>query len=162
MLVRNHNLGRLDRFAVLIADRDLAFGVRAQRVLGAAMPRVRDVAQDLVGIVKRRRHQLRRLPAGITEHDALTAGALVLVAGRVYALRNIGGLGVQQNFDLGVAPVEPVLLVADGFDRLTRRILDLLGGKARSADLSRNDYAVGRSQSLASDANLVGIDACFR
>ena len=38
--------------------------------------------EDLVGVVDRRRHQLRRLAAGVAEHDALVARALVLVAGR--------------------------------------------------------------------------------
>jgi hypothetical protein len=68
------------------------------------------------GIVDRRRHQVRRLVAGIAEHDALVARAFVLVAGRVNALRDVGGLAVQQDFDVGVLPVEAVLLVADVLD----------------------------------------------
>ena len=71
-------------------------------------------------VIDRRRHQLGRLAAGVAEHDALVAGALVLVAGGVDALGDVGGLRVQQHFDLGVAPMEAVLLVADVLDRRAR------------------------------------------
>ena len=80
--------------------------------------------QDLVGIIERRRHQLRRLAAGVAEHDALVARALVLVARGVDALGDVGGLRVQQDFDLGVPPVEAVLLIADVLDRLRATVLD--------------------------------------
>jgi hypothetical protein len=63
--------------------------------------------EDLVRIVDRRRHQLRRLAAGIAEHDALVAGALVLVAGGVDALGDVGRLAVQQHVDLGVFQWKP-------------------------------------------------------
>ncbi len=75
-----------------------------------------------MGVIERRRHQLRRLAAGVAEHDALVARALVLVAGGVDALGDVGGLRVQQHLDLGVAPVEAVLLVADVLDRLARAV----------------------------------------
>ena len=123
------------------------------------MARLGDLSQDLVGVVQRRRHQFRRFAAGVAEHDALVASPLVLVAGGVDALRDIGGLGVQQHFDLGVAPVEAVLLVADVLDRLA-------GGRARSvvgdlgpAHLAGDDHPVGRGERLAGDANLIGIEA---
>ena len=79
-----------------------------------------------MGVVERRRHQFGRLAAGVAEHDALVARALVLVAGGVDALGDVGGLGMQQNLDIGVAPVEALLLVADVLDRLTGRFDDLL------------------------------------
>ena len=50
--------------------------------------------EDLVRVVDRRRHQVRRLAAGVAEHDALVAGTLValLVGGIVDALGDIGRL----------------------------------------------------------------------
>ena len=83
-----------DRLAVVVADGDLALGVRAE-LAGARRRLARASAsslEDLVGVVDRRRHQFRRLAAGIAEHDALVARALVLVAGGVDALGDVGRL----------------------------------------------------------------------
>ena len=85
MLMRQDDLGHADRLAVLVTDRDLALGIGAEALLGARAARLRQVLQDAVGIVDRRRHQFRRLPAGVAEHDALVAGTLFLVAGLVDA-----------------------------------------------------------------------------
>ncbi len=112
-----------------------------------------------MGVIERRRHQLRRLAAGVAEHDALVARALILVAGRVDALRDIGGLGVKQHLDVGLAPMEPFLLVADVFDRLTGGLDDLLVGDSGTANFARNDHPVGRGERLAGDADLIGVDA---
>ena len=106
----------------VIAHGDLALGVRAERLGLAGVARVGHELENLVRVVDRRRHQLRRLAAGIAEHDALVAGALVLVAGRVDALRDVGRLRVQQHLDLGGLPVEAVLLVADVLDRGARAL----------------------------------------
>ncbi len=101
----------------------------------------------------RRRHQLGRLAAGIAEHDALVARALVLVAGGIDALGDIGRLLVDQAFDLGMLPVEAFLLVADRLDALARRLDQLiLGDLFGPAHLARQDDAVGRRQRLARDA----------
>ncbi len=83
--------------------------------------------EDLVRVVDRRRHQVRRLAAGIAEHDALVAGALfaLRVGGVVDALGDVGRLAVQQHVDLGGLPVEAALLVADGADRLAGGRLEL-------------------------------------
>ena len=56
--------------------------------------------QDLVAVIERRRHQLGRLVAGEAEHDALVAGALVLVARGVDALGDVRGLPVQMIFEI--------------------------------------------------------------
>ena len=162
MLVRDDDLGRLDRLAVLVAHRDLALGVGAERSFRARMTRLRYLAQDFVRVVERRRHQFGRFAAGIAEHDALIAGALVLVAGGVHALRDVGGLRMQQDLDLRVAPVEPLLLVADVLDRLARRRLDLLVRKVGSADFPRDDHPVGRCESLAGDPDLIGVETRVR
>ena len=81
-----------------------------------------------MGIVDRRRHQLRRLAAGVAEHDALVAGALVLVAGGVDALGDVGRLRVQSTSIFGVLPVEAVLLVADVLDRDAGDVGDVISG----------------------------------
>ncbi len=129
----------------------LASGPSVARLAG--FPRVGEQLQDLVGVVDRRRHQLRRLAAGVAEHDALVAGALVLVAGGVDALRDVGRLRVQQDFDFGVLPVKAFLLVADVVDGGARRFLDLAGRDAfRAAHLAGDDDAVGGGQRLAGDA----------
>ncbi len=159
VLMGDDDLRRLDRLAVLIAHRHLALGVRAERLLDAGMAGLGNFLQDLVSVVERRRHQFRRLAAGVAEHDALVARALVLVAGGVDALRDIGRLGMEQHFDMGLAPVEPLLLVADVLDRLTGGLDNLLIGNAGSADFAGDDHPVGRGERLAGDADLVGIDA---
>ena len=156
------DLGRLDRLAVMVADSDLALGVRPQCLFRPGVARLRDRAQDLVRVIERRRHVFRRLAAGVAEHDALVAGALVLVAGGVDALGDVGGLRVQQHFDIGVAPVETLLLVADVLDRLANGRIDLVTRDFRPADLAGDDDAIGRRQGLAGDADLIGIDARLR
>ena len=48
-----------------------------------------------MAVVERRRHQVRGLVAGEAEHDALVAGAFVLVLAGIDALRDVRRLGVQ-------------------------------------------------------------------
>ena len=115
-----------------------------------------------MGVVDRRRHQLGRLAAGIAEHDALVARALILVAGGVDALGDVGGLGVQQHVDLALLPVEAVLLVADRLDRAAGGRLDLALQRLlveRGTDFAGDDDAVGRRQRLAGDAHLGRVHA---
>ena len=80
------------RLAVDVAQRDLALGVRQQALdrLVVDVPQFADAVQDGVGIVDRRRHQRVGLAAGVAEHHALVAGALVLVAGGVHTLGDVG------------------------------------------------------------------------
>src|SRR5271169_3731005 len=116
----------------------------------------------LVRVKERRRHQFRRLAAGMSEHDALVARALVLVAGSVNALRDIGRLLVQEDFDLGVAPMETLLLVADVPYRLARHLLDDRMGEFGAARLAGDDHPVRGRKGLAGHADLVGIDSRLR
>src|SRR5258708_6858390 len=66
-----------------------------------------------MSVEDRRRHQFGRLATGIAEHDALIASALVLVAGGVDPLRDIGGLLMHVAGNLRHIPMEALLLVAD-------------------------------------------------
>jgi hypothetical protein len=68
------------------------------------------------------RHQGVGFPAGITEHDALVPGALVLVAGAINALGNIARLRVQMNRNVRGGPMEPLLLIADVADGHARQM----------------------------------------
>ena len=106
-----------------------------------------------MGVEDRRRHQLRRLAAGIAEHDALVAGALVLVAARVDALGDVGGLRVEEAFrSSAVSPVEAVLVVADVPDRLARQFLDPAEHGLGPAHLAGDHDLVGGGERLAGDA----------
>ena len=72
-----------------------------------------------MAVVDRCRHQCIGLTAGVAEHDALVASALILVVTGVDALSDMSGLRVQQDFHLGILPVKAVLLVSDILDGFT-------------------------------------------
>ena len=164
--MRHHDLAHADRLAVLVLHGDLALGVRAQHLLLAGVTGFRDQPQDLVGVEDRRRHQVRRLVGGIAEHDALVARALFLVGAglqRIDALRDIGRLRMQQDFDVAGLPVEAVLLVADVLDRGAHHALDLLvGDRLRAAGFAGDHHLVGGGERLAGGTDRPRIDAGFR
>ncbi len=76
-----------------------------------------------MGQMDRRRHQRLGLAAGISEHDALVAGALILVAEGIDSDGDVGRLLVQMNLDIGGLPMESVLLIADVADRVPGKLL---------------------------------------
>ena len=152
MLGRDDHAGDAGRLAVHIAQGDLRLGIGQQPTgaLVAGMAVFRHLAQDVVRIGERRRHQLGRLIRRIAEHDALVAGPLILVAGRIHARRDIGGLRMQVAFEGGVAPGETSLVVADILHRGAHQVFQHGGGDAlRPARLAREDDAVGGDQRLA-------------
>jgi len=119
--------------------------------------------QNLVGKINRRRHEHVGFPAGVTEHQALVAGALVLVALGIDALRDVGGLGVKINGDFHRLPVEAVLPVADVLDRRPgdfRHPVFIHPARRRDQRLRPPDFAgehdaVGGAKRLAGDAGVV-------
>ena len=127
------------------------------------LPLIRDQTQDLVGVEDRRRQQIRGLVAGIAEHDALIAGTFFLVGARLQridALRDVGGLRVQQDLDGAVLPVEAFLLVADVLDRVAHHAFDLLmGDRFGSAGFAGDHHLVGGGKGLAGCADRPRIDA---
>ncbi len=160
MLGRHHDLGGLDRLAVLIADRHLALGVGPQRLGFPGAPRLRHHLENPVGIEDRRRHQFRGLAAGIAEHDALVAGAFILVAGGIDALGDVARLGMQMHFDRRLFPVEAGLLVADVLHREAGDVGDeVAGDRRRPAGLAGDHDAVGGRQRFAGDAHLARVPA---
>ncbi len=165
MLVRDDDLRRLDRLAIFVTHRHLALGVRAElrRRPLAGFAGVRQVLENFVGVEHRRRHQRRGLVGGVAEHDALVAGALFLVVAglqRVHALRDVGGLRMQQDVDLRLLPMEAFLLVADVLHRQARDMGDpVLGDVARPAGLAGDDDPVGGGERLAGGADSPGVEA---
>ena len=183
MLRRQHDLRHLGRLAVGVAHRHLALGVGPQPG-GLALALVAGGSQelqDLVAVVDRRRHQVGCLAAGIAEHDALVARAFLALPVRrvVDALRDVGRLAVQEHVDACLLPMEAVLLVADGADRLARRrlelrrvddgellgvlqdvaVLVLLEQRLRHPYLAGDHHAVGGGQRLAGAAHVPGVHA---
>src|SRR6185503_18643886 len=133
------------RFAVDVAHGNLGFGVGPQ-------PRQPPVAADLtvtlhqpVGVVDRHRHQLRRLVAGETEHEALVARALVEIEALalVDALRDVGRLLVvaHQHAAALVVEADRGIVVADALDDFPRH-LRVVDARARR-DLPRHDDEPG-------------------
>lgn len=183
MLGRQHDLRRFRRLAVDVADGDLALGVGTE-LAGLAVVFVTggcEQFEDLVAVIDRCRHQVRRFAAGIAEHDALVAGTFLALAvgGVVDALADVRRLAVQQNLDLCRFPVEAGLLVADlanglAGDRLELGRIDdrvaggihqdlasliLLQQRLGNADLAGDDNTVGGGQSLAGDADFPRVHA---
>ncbi len=114
-----------------------------------------------MAVVERGRHQVRRFVRRIAEHDALVAGAFVLVAALVDALRDMRRLAVKVVFEAEGLPVETVLLVTDlangvahdGFDLFERaRRPFAVFEHALAADFTREDDELGRGQRLARHA----------
>ena len=162
VLGRDDDRGRLGRLAVLEAQRDLALGVGLEERRRAGVAVRRHLGQDLVAVVERRRHQVGRLVAGEAEHDALVAGAFVLVLAGIDALRDVRRLRVEVVGEIEPVPVEALLLIADALDDAADRFLDLLADAGRpiavlvhdpvAADFAGKDDAVGRRHRLAGDA----------
>ena len=79
--------------------------------------------------VDRQRHELRRLVAGVAEHQALVAGALVqrIVLRLVYALLDVGRLLVvgHQHGAAFVVDAELGVVVADALDGVARDLLEI-------------------------------------
>ena len=154
----DHHGGRCHRLAVDVFQRHLALGVgqQAAHLAVASAAQFRNAPQHQMRVIDCRRHQRLGFCAGIAEHDALVAGALVLVAGGVDAGGDVGGLRVQVNIHRGgLAPGEAFLVVADILDRLPSQFLEvLLGDALRAARLAGQHDTVGGHQRLAGDAGI--------
>jgi hypothetical protein len=105
----------------------------------------------------RRRHQLRRFVARVSEHQALIAGALLsgllaLDLARVDALRDVGRLLRQQQVHEHAIGVKHIIVVdvADLADRLAGDLFDIELGLRR--DLAADDDHVRLDVGLARNA----------
>ncbi len=160
VLGRDQHRAELGRLAVDVVEGHLGLAVGPQVGHGA---RPTDLAQPLgeaVGGVDRQRHEDVGLAAGVAEHHALVARALIVdgVAGGagthlfalVDALGDVDRLLVDRDHDAAGAAVEAVglLVVADPGDRVAYDAgdVDIRGGR----DLTGDDGEAGGDEGLAS------------
>ena len=162
MLGGDDNRGCSFRLAfAVITQSDLAFGVRLQKRCCTRMTVSGHTLEDLVAVIQRGGHQVRRLCRCIAKHDALVASAFILVATGVYALGNMCRLAVQVIFKTQGFPVEALLRIADFLDGAADSGFDFFFGAfgpcaifidAFAANLASEDNQLRRSQCFARDA----------
>jgi hypothetical protein len=157
VLGRDDDVGDGDRLAVLVDHRDLRLGVGPQPRRLALLADLGQLAAEAVREHDGRGHQLRRLVAGIAEHQALVAGALLggLLAGglaRVHALGDVGRLLRHQHVHEHLVGMEHVVVVdvADAANRLAGDLHEVEPGLGR--DLAADDDDVRLDEGLARDA----------
>ena len=97
MLGRDDDIGHADGFAVLIENGNLAFRVRAEPFHLAGFADGSEFAAEAVGEHDRSGHEFRGLVAGVAEHEALVAGALLCSGFAlgfliIHSLRDVGAL----------------------------------------------------------------------
>ena len=82
------------RHVVLVLDRDLGLAVGPEKVDLARLAHVGEALGELVRVGDGRRHELGGLVGRVAEHEALVAGALLLVEAFAlgHALRDVGRL----------------------------------------------------------------------
>ena len=133
--------------AVDVFDRDLALAVGTEVLGFSAAARFAEPAREPMRQHDRQRHQLRRLVAGIAEHQALIAGA----AG-VHAHGDVAGLGVHEVVKLAGLAIEADggIGVADVGDGLARDGLIVDCGGSR--DFAGDHAAVGGHQRFTGHA----------
>ncbi len=147
---------RVDRLglAVGIADGDLRLGVGAQPAESSVLAQLRLALDQAVREEDGQRHVARRLVAGVAEHEALVARALLEVQALalVHALRDVGRLLAVGDQDGAGRAVEAERRVgiADALDGVAR---DLVVLHARvGGDLARQHHQVVLHQRLGGDA----------
>ena len=136
----------------LVAEGDLALGIRAQPRHGAVLAHLGLACDQAVGVADGGRHQHVGLVGGVAEHQALVAGALLVVFALVHAHGDVRGLladGVEHGAGL---PVEAHVgaAVADVLDHLAGQRLVIDHGMG--GDFAGNQHHAGLDQGLAGDA----------
>ena len=113
--------------AVDVADGDLRLRVGPQPGQAPVAAQVGLAFHDPVREEDRQRHHLRRLVAGVAEHETLVSGALLEVQALSlgHALRDIRGLLVVGHQDRAapVVDAEVGIVVADALDGLARDLV---------------------------------------
>ena len=147
------DVGDADGLAVLVDHRHLRLRVGTQPRHAAALADPGELAAEAMREHDRRRHQLGRLVAGVAEHQALVAGALLggLLAHRLLgidALRDVGRLLRDQQVHEHLVGVEHVIVVD---------VADLADGVARDLD----EVELGLGRDLAADDHDVRLDVGF-
>ena len=161
VLRRHHDGMHTQRFVRLfvILDRHLRLGIGTQ--VSHRLAFTADDGQLLEDDVRedqRRRHHLAGFVAGIAEHDALVAGALVFLGGTHDALVDVGRLLVDGRQDTARIAVELVLAlrISDAVDDAARHALHVdIGIRTH---FTRHDHQPGGAQRFAGDLR-IGIAA---
>ena len=135
MLGREHDGIDRVRLAVDIAQGDLRLGVRAQPGQTAVTAQVGLALDQPVGVIDGRRHQHRCLVAGIAEHQALVARALVEVDAPTFvdALGDVLALLVIGHQHRAAFVIDAVIgvVVADALDGVASHldVVDMSAGR---------------------------------
>jgi len=156
MLGRQHDGVDGVGLAVDVTDRHLRFGVRAQPRQAAILAQFGLALGKAVREVDRHRHQDRRFAAGVAEHQALVAGALVeiIVVRAIHALGDVGRLLADSDQHRAGVVVETNLgrIVADALDGLPRDLVVV--DDRRGGDLAGDDAQTGGQERLARHARM--------
>ena len=139
-----------------VADGDLGLGVGAQPGQAAVLAQFGLALHQAMRVMDRQRHQLRGFVAGVAEHQALVAGALVHVQSLalVHALGDVGRLPVDRGEHGAGIVVEADFraVVADALDRFARDV-DVVDCRM-GGDFAGNDDQSGADQRFAGYARL--------
>ena len=152
VLGREHHGVEPGDLAVFVAAGDLGLRVRAQPRQQVVLADFGLALDEPVRVADRRRHQARRLVAGIAEHQALVAGALFFGVAAVDAHRDVGRLLADDVQHAAGAAVEADVRrgVADVGDDAADEVLEVDPGLRR--DFAGDDRDAGLDQRFAGDA----------
>ncbi|MNZ56764.1 hypothetical protein D3C78_747170 [compost metagenome] len=144
-----------DHAAVFITAGDLGLGVRAQPGQQARLAGFGLALHQTVGEADRRRHQHVGFVAGIAEHQALVAGALIFGLGAVDTLVDVGGLLANDVEDAAGGAIETDVgaVVADVDDDLAHQLFQVDPGGG--GDFTGDDGDTGLDQGFAGDAGVL-------
>ena len=157
---QHHGVDADGAVVVVVLDGDLGLAVGTQVVERAVLAHLGELLREPVGQRDRQRHQLGGVVAGVAEHQALVAGALLvhgvdragaaLVSG-VHALGDVAGLAADRDHHAAGVAVEALLggVVADREDPVADLLLDV--DVAGRGDLARHDHEAGGQQRLDRD-----------
>ena len=165
VLRRQHHGVEPDGTVAVVGDGDLRLAVGPQVGELLALADLGQSLRETVREVDRQRHELGGVVAGVPEHQALVAGALLVelvldVTGavlvrRVDALRDVGRLCADGDGDTAGAAVEALLrpVVAHVEDGLAHELGDL--DVARRRHLAGHVHEPGRDQGLDRDPGVL-------
>lgn len=151
-----------DRLVTVVLDGDLGLAVGAQVGDGPVLAHLGQSPGEAVRDVDRERHQLRRLVAGVAEHQALVARALLvelvlvaldpLLVRGVDALCDVRRLRADRHRDATGSTVEALFggVVTDLQNLVAHEVGDV--GVGLGGDLARDMHQTGGDQGLDGDA----------
>ena len=147
-----HALGHWDSINEVVLAGDLGLSIRSHPVTGSVLSDLGELGSQLRGEDVRKRHELRGLVSGVSEHDSLISSANILGLLGVDGLRNVGRLLLNGNDDVASLVVKALgwVIVANVLDGVADDLLVVDGG--RGGDLSEDHDHARLAAGLASDA----------